>query len=116
MKISIAQDFSVYPAGRFRTDGDFSAQAFREDWLVPHFGEEPLEVDLDGTRGFDSSFLEEAFGGLVRSLGLKDLQVVRQHLVISSSLSAYCDEVWAHIAQAIEAQQALEADQAAEHG
>ena len=27
---------------------------------------EPVTIELDGVRGFGSSFLEEAFGGLVR--------------------------------------------------
>jgi hypothetical protein len=103
MKISIAQDFSVYPGGRLRADGDFSGEAFREDWLLPNFGQEPLEVDLDGTRGFDSSFLEEAFGGLVRVLQLTDVEALRSQLIVTSSIGAYVDEVWEHIQDAVNA-------------
>jgi len=66
-EIRVARDFSRYPAGRFRDDGPYSGEAFREDFLLPalHAGEQVV-VDLDGVRGYGSSFLEEAFGGLVR--------------------------------------------------
>ena len=67
--ISIARDFSRYPAGRFRDDGLFSGAAFREDILVPALKDDSFErvrVCLDDVAGVGSSFLEEAFGGLVR--------------------------------------------------
>lgn len=66
--LEIAKDFTRYPAGRNRSDGPYSGQAFREDHLEPLLKEgEPFCVVLDGARGYGSSFLEEAFGGLVRS-------------------------------------------------
>jgi hypothetical protein len=70
-KISIAGDFSPYPAGRGRRDGDFSAEKFREDILIPALREamesgDRVIVVLDGVYGYSSSFLEETFGGLVR--------------------------------------------------
>lgn len=66
--IRVAQDFSRFPAGRLRKDAKHSGQAFREERLVPALragGE--VVVDMDGTRGYGSSFLEEAFGGLIRT-------------------------------------------------
>lgn len=70
-KISIAKDFSPYPAGRGRRDGEFSAERFRDDILVPALreafdGKGRVIVVLDGVFGYSSSFLEETFGGLVR--------------------------------------------------
>lgn len=65
--IVIAQDFSKFPAGRFRCDSEASATAFRDDLLVDALnGNDDVEVVFDGVAGFASSFLEEAFGGLVR--------------------------------------------------
>lgn len=66
-KISIAREFSRYPAGRVRSDGPFSGEAFRDGWLIPILkSDDRAVIDLDGVRGYGSSFLEEAFGGLVR--------------------------------------------------
>ena len=65
--IHIASEFSRHPAGRFIEDGPYSGEAFRQKFLEkPLMDGETVLIDLDGTRGYGSSFLEEAFGGLVR--------------------------------------------------
>lgn len=66
--IDIAKDFSPYPAGRYHDDGPFSGEKFRDEYLRPvlESGEKAV-INLDGARGYGSSFLEEAFGGLVRA-------------------------------------------------
>lgn len=65
--ISIAKDFSRVPAGRYLEDGDFSGTKFRQDLLAPALrNHEHVKVVFDGVAGLGSSFLEEAFGGLVR--------------------------------------------------
>lgn len=70
MTISIAKDFSDVPAGRYHSDGDWTGQKFRESFLVPELEkankEHPVIVNINGTEGYGSSFLEEAFGGLIR--------------------------------------------------
>lgn len=70
--ISIATDYSTSPAGRTPADGPFNGQRFRDDVLVPALREAiahdtVLVVDMDGAFSYSSSFLEEAFGGLVRA-------------------------------------------------
>jgi len=66
--ISIATDFSRYPAGRTRADGPYSGELFRTKMLEPALAAgDHLVVNFDGARGYGSSFLEEAFGGLVRA-------------------------------------------------
>ena len=67
-KIDISKHFSDVPAGRYKTDGPNSGERFRNDFLVPalHAGNK-VEVILDGSEGYGSSFLEEAFGGLIRN-------------------------------------------------
>jgi hypothetical protein len=70
-KIEIGKDFSRTPGGRYINDGPFSGQLFRDRFLVPELRKaidkgDKLTVVLDGPRGYLTSFLEEAFGGLVR--------------------------------------------------
>ncbi len=66
--IDVAREFTRYPAGRFKDDGPYSGQRFREEFLVPVLDSgEKISLRLDGTAGYGSSFLEEAFGGLVRA-------------------------------------------------
>jgi hypothetical protein len=95
--LNIAKQFSRSPAGRYRTDGPFSGEAFREDLLLPALSQsEALEVQLDGVLGFGSSFLEEAFGGLVREAGLK-ADALHAKLRISSKLKTYEQRVWRYV-------------------
>ena len=72
--LNIAREFTLFPGPRFRTEGEHSGQEFREDLLRPRFLDAQraggvLHVDLDGTVGYATSFLEEAFGGLAREFG-----------------------------------------------
>lgn len=67
-EIVVGRDYSDAPAGRYRADGPFSGEEFRESKLIPALLEGGLvTVDLSGTYGYGSSFLEEVFGGLIRS-------------------------------------------------
>ncbi len=94
--ISVAKDFSRSPAGRYVEDGPFPGAVFRDKFLVPALqGEGRVVVNLDGTSGFGSSFLEEAFGGLVRK-GFTP-QVLRERLVVESVRQSYAARVWQYI-------------------
>lgn len=67
--IKIATDFSEFPVGRFYSDGPDSGERFRDEILEPALlGGESATVFLSGTEGYGSSFLDEAFGGIVRKL------------------------------------------------
>lgn len=75
IKIVIAKDFSSKPGPRYTKEGDHSGEKFREEILLPKLKEAQstgctLLIDLDGTAGYGTSFLEEAFGGLIRKNGL----------------------------------------------
>jgi len=66
--IHVREDFTEFPGGRYREDGTFSGEEFRHDFLIPALDAfDQVLIVLDGTAGYPSSFLEEAFGGLVRS-------------------------------------------------
>jgi hypothetical protein len=74
MIINIAKDFSKTPGPRYKKNGKFSGEEFRETILLPKFREaqknhEKLTINLDGGFGYLISFLEEAFGGLARIVG-----------------------------------------------
>ena len=74
--INIA-NFSVYPGGRDDDDGPYNGTRFRTEFLLPAFQKNtPIIVNFDGTRGYGSSFLEEAFGGLIRRCGYTKKQVL----------------------------------------
>lgn len=84
MRIKIAEDFTPMPGGRLSSEGEYSGEEFRETILRPKYEDakhnnESLIIDLDGGYGYPTSFLEEAFGGLARSLkddGLLALEFV----------------------------------------
>ena len=69
--LHVADEFSRYLGGRYEEDGEYSGEEFRQRLLLPAVrraleGQERLVVDFDGVAGIPTSFLEEAFGGLVR--------------------------------------------------
>jgi len=89
--ISIARNFSKYPAGRYRTDGKASGEAFRDDHLVPALQEgDIVSVVFDDVAGCGSSFLDEAFGGLVRNAGM-DKAFLDTHLKLVTNDSGLSD-------------------------
>jgi hypothetical protein len=70
-RINVGKDFSGHPIGRYREDGPESGEVFREDLLIPKLKElesnEQLEIVLDDeVEGYGSSFLVEAFAGVVK--------------------------------------------------
>ena len=104
--MSIAREFSHYPAGRIEEDGPFNGERFRRDFLLPRLNvlsaSGRMVVDFDGIAGAGSSFLEEAFGGLVRVEGFNEEQL-KAKLVLRTSEGRLQDLVslaWMHIRNA----------------
>ena len=83
----VGNQFHHRPIGRKREDGEYSGEVFREDVLIPFF-EDVLAKNLDTVFVLDfnnvsmagSSFIEEAFGGLVRAGFSK--KFIKDHLEI----------------------------------
>ena len=97
--IRVASEFSRHPAGRFITDGPSSGEAFRKRFLEPHLTKnEPIMVELDGARGYGSSFLEEAFGGLVRSGFSKE--AVKEKIFLTAASPSLKQEILEYIESA----------------
>ena len=99
VKIAVAKDFNKFPGGRYPKHGEGNGQEFREKFLLPHLSKgKKVEVVFDDAAGFPASFLEEAFGGLIRA-GLA-LQVVEELLTIvpeDADSEVYKDEAWQYI-------------------
>lgn len=94
--INVARDFSRYPSGRYRSDSRSSGQQFRDDYLAPPLREGArVLVELDGTLGYGSSFLDEAFGGLRRDLKFssgflaKSLILITQNPILKAEIQGY---------------------------
>lgn len=94
--ISIARDFSPFPAGRKRGDGPFTGEMFREDVLRPKLvAGAHVILDIDGVEGLPSSFLEEVFGGLVRDgWDLARLREAVDFRLTDPELQAYPPLAW----------------------
>ncbi|MFA0263181.1 STAS-like domain-containing protein [Vibrio cyclitrophicus] len=97
--IDLAKDFSRTPFGRYTSDSLNSAEKFRTDWLLPAFKKQPSEkvmVDFSGiSMGLGSSFLEEAFGGLVRQ-GVP-AKLILDNLEIKSRLPIYTKQITEYV-------------------
>ena len=100
-KISVAKDFSTVPLGRFPDDSTFNGTVFREEWLLPALAKhDTLQIDFDGAEGYGSSFLEEAFGGLVRLHGFNPSDLLRRISLISKEDPTLIDEIHQYIQDA----------------
>jgi len=77
MIYNFVSQFTDTPGGRFKKNGPKSGEEFREDVLIPLIKKlspkETIHIVLDGAYGYAISFLEEAFGGLVRKLGKQEV-------------------------------------------
>lgn len=106
MKIRI-RDFSKTPNARYREDGDFSGEEFYDNYLKKAFEEsiaknEKLVVDLDGTEGYATSFLDEAFGRLAEEFGSK--RVLNNLELISKEEPDWIDEIKTYVLERNETQ------------
>ena len=102
--IEIEKEFSRFPLGRDEEDGgDFNGKKFRKEFLVPSLNEnDEVIVYLDGPKGYGSSFLEEAFGGLVRKENFTkaDLKSRLKITYDAPVYELYKNEVWEYIDEA----------------
>ena len=98
--IDVGRDFSRVPVGRYVEDGSFTGEHFRLQLLEPAFkAGESVRVILDTTAGYGSSFLEEAFGGLVRSLKLAPAEVISR-LTLDTDDPSLKEEILEYILEA----------------
>ncbi len=94
--ISVAKDFSSSPGPRYKREGDFSGEQFRNSILEDKVKQcistnTKLLIDLDGTAGYGTSFLEESFGGLIRVCKF-DYSIIVKILTFKSDEEPYLIE------------------------
>jgi hypothetical protein len=104
--INVASDFSRYPAGRYLTDGPNNGEKFRKEHLLPALRETQgsVIVNFEGARGLGSSFLDEAFGGLIREgFTAKELHArltyTGKDATLGEEIRSYIDKVAAEAAK-----------------
>jgi hypothetical protein len=84
--INVVKDFSKKPYGRYPEDGEFCGQNFRKLLLAPALRQHGrVHVVLDGYNRYGRSFLDEAFGGLIREEGFS-WDYLNKNLVYTHSL------------------------------
>jgi len=101
--VKINTDFSNTPGARYYSDGEASGEEFYDKILRNAFKEalddrSELVIDLDGTEGYATSFLDEAFMRLTKEFGKT---AVKANLKIISveepdwieEIATYIDEV-----------------------
>lgn len=88
--MKVVDEFGPLPYGRYPADGDYNGQRFRKEFLAPRLlnsirNNDVLFVDLDGYNRYGRSFLDEAFGGLIREENFT-LEQIKTHLKYRHSL------------------------------
>lgn len=94
--INIAHEFTQTPGARYYTDGPKSGEEFYDVMLKKSFLQSveqgvKLKVILDGTDGYASSFLNEAFSLLGNEFGAE--KVWDNLIIISEEVPKYIDKV-----------------------
>ena len=102
--IRISKDYTEEPGGRYKKDGAFSGEEFRETILYPKYREaiqsgEKIQINLDDCYEFPSSFIEEAFGGLARQT--KNVNLLNYFEFISEDEPSLVDKIKRCIANAL---------------
>lgn len=105
--IKIATDFSRTPGIRTLKEGSYPAKEFRENILLPKLREaienkEKLQIDLDGTAGIGTSFLEESFGGLIRENKISYTNIINTLIFVSDEEPNYIEEIMDYLKDAYE--------------
>lgn len=102
--LNIAKEYTRCPGARYESEGDYSGERFRNEYLAPKLKEAieagvKLEVVLDGSAGYSTSFIEESFGGLIRT-DHYTLQDVTEYIIITSNEDpSYIEDInvyWEH--------------------
>lgn len=107
IEFNIAKEYSRCPGARYKAEGDFAGEEFRDDYLVPRINKAikdgvKLIIVLDGSAGYSTAFLEEAFGGLIRVCKMDYGQIMNTIRFVSDEDPTYIDDINAYLKDAYE--------------
>ena len=107
MYLSIAKDYSRTPGTRYRKEGKFSGEEFRDKILFQKMEEaikqdKILVVNLDGVAGYATSFLDESFGGLIYNKGMDYNEVISHLEIEAEEFERYKEKVYEYLKEAKE--------------
>ncbi len=91
--LNIAKEFTTIPGARNYSDGKHSGEEFFNELLRDKFDKAvasgtPLQIIMDGTEGYPSSFINEAFRLLREHIGSPD-KVWDNLLIVSKEIPKY---------------------------
>lgn len=103
MIFNIAKEFSKTPGVRYKFQCEYSGEEFRDDYLIPMLvhcicKDKKLVLLMDGVYGYPPTFLDEAFGGLIRrGFSLNDVNKTIELICIEchryvDSINSYMEE------------------------
>lgn len=100
--VAVARDFYPYPGGRYTHHGQGNGEDFRDRFLLPNLrAGKQVQVVLDDAAGFPASFLEEAFGGLIRNdIALDQVKTLLSIVAEDPENQVYVDEAWQYVEEA----------------
>lgn len=105
IKITVIKDFGRKPYGRYQDQGEFSGERFRKEVLAPKLKQASstgvkVEVILDGYNRYGRSFIDEAFGGLIREEGFSSAQLHNLLEIVHSDAPSIASLAWERIEKA----------------
>lgn len=98
--IDVANDFSDMPYGRSLVDNAFNGKTFRTEHLLKALDEyDVVIVDLTGVMGSGSSFLDEAFAGLIKYEGYR-YEDIKKRLIFKSKYQSILNNIEKYMREA----------------
>lgn len=101
IKIEIAKDFGEKLGGRWERLGPNSGELFYNKILKSKFEEavaknSKLQIYLDGTKGYGSSFLDQSFGELARNFSVEKVEniIIFHTLFFEWNVKYIKEEIW----------------------
>lgn len=103
--VKIAKDYTKTPGPRYEIEGSFSGEVFRKTIFTDIIrgaikDNKKIIVDLDGTVGYGTSFLEEIFGGLIRDDKIPYDELIKRLTIISVEEPYLVDDIMDYLKEA----------------